>query len=183
MPELPEVETLARTLRPALLGRTILETDLRWKRTLAAPSSETFRKKVRGQEIKDISRRAKFFDIQLSSLDLIIHLRMSGDLLVVLGGYEPAKHDRLILKLSGDATFVFSDPRKFGRVWLVNDATRFFSDLGPEPLSIHLRPPGCFRHYTTGGGNSNRCSSTRVSSPAWATSTPTRPCTWRNYIR
>ena len=144
MPELPEVETLARTLRPALLGRTILEADLRWKRTLAAPSSETFRKKVRGQEIKDISRRAKFFDIQLSSLDLIIHLRMSGDLLVVLGGYEPAKHDRLILKLSGDATFVFSDPRKFGRVWLVNDATRFFSDLGPEPLSDTFTPAWLF---------------------------------------
>ncbi|MCX6034372.1 MAG: DNA-formamidopyrimidine glycosylase, partial [Chloroflexi bacterium] len=97
MPELPEVETIARTLRPALIGKTILSADLRWPGTLAAPSLAAFKKHLKGQQIESISRRAKFLDLQLSNSHLLIHLRMSGDVLVVLGGYQPAKHDRLIV--------------------------------------------------------------------------------------
>ena len=135
MPELPEVETISRILRTALTGRTILSADLRWSRTLAAPSSATFKKIIRGQQIISISRRGKFLDLQLSSFHLLMHLRMSGDLLVVLGGYQPATHDRLILQLSEDTSLIFSDPRKFGRIWLVKDPAGIFRDLGPEPLS------------------------------------------------
>ncbi len=143
MPELPEVETIARTLRLALIGKTILSADLRWKRTLAAPSPAKFRQQVQGQQVTGVSRRAKYFILQLTSLrepqgkpsSLLIHLRMSGDLLVVLGGYQPAKHDRLIVQLSEDTSLIFSDPRKFGRVWLVDDPAEIFRDLGPEPLS------------------------------------------------
>jgi formamidopyrimidine-DNA glycosylase len=135
MPELPEVETIIRTLRPALLGKDILSADLRWNRTLVSPSPAKFMKAIQGQKIQEIVRRAKFLDLRLSDFHLIIHLRMSGDLLVILGGYQPANHDRLILKLTGDMTLVFSDPRKFGRVWLVDDPSQIFQNLGPEPLS------------------------------------------------
>lgn len=140
MPELPEVETIARTLRPALIGKIILSSDLRWPRTLAAPAPAVFRKRLKGQRIESISRRAKFLDLQLSDQHLLIHLRMSGDLLVVLGGYEPAKHDRLVAKLSEDTSLVFSDPRKFGRIWLVKDADEILGNLGPEPLSDGFTP-------------------------------------------
>lgn len=140
MPELPEVETIVRVLRPALLGKTILSADLRWPRTLAAPSPVAFKRRLKGQQIESISRRAKFLDLQLSDSHLIIHLRMSGDLLVVLGGYQPAKHDRLIAHLSEDTSLVFSDPRKFGRVWLVDDPAGIFRHLGPEPLSEAFTP-------------------------------------------
>ncbi|MFA5874318.1 MAG: bifunctional DNA-formamidopyrimidine glycosylase/DNA-(apurinic or apyrimidinic site) lyase [Anaerolineales bacterium] len=140
MPELPEVETIARTLRPALLGKTILSADLRWPHTLAAPSPAAFKKHLKGQRIESISRRAKFLDLQLSDSHLLIHLRMSGDLLVVLGGYQPAKHDRLIAQLSEDTSLIFSDPRKFGRIWLVDDPAEIFRDLGPEPLSEAFTP-------------------------------------------
>jgi formamidopyrimidine-DNA glycosylase len=135
MPELPEVETFVRTLRPALIGKTILSATLLWPRTLADPAQATFKKNIRGQKIISISRRAKFLDLELSKSHLLIHLRMSGEMLVVLGGYQPAIHDRLILQLSEDARLIFSDPRKFGRVWLVKDTTSIFSKLGPEPLS------------------------------------------------
>jgi formamidopyrimidine-DNA glycosylase len=135
MPELPEVETIVNTLRPALIGKTILSADLLWQRTLAAPSPGSFKKNIRGQKISAITRRAKFLDLALSSSHLLFHLRMSGDLLVVLGGYQPAIHDRLILQLSEDTRLIFSDPRKFGRVWLVKDPAGIFRDLGPEPLS------------------------------------------------
>ena len=140
MPELPEVETIARILRPVLIDKTILSADLRWPRTLATPSPAVFKKRLKGQQIESISRRAKFLDIQLSNLHLLIHLRMSGDLLVVLGGYQPAKHDRLIMQLSQDTSLIFSDPRKFGRVWLVDDPTKIFQGLGPEPLSEAFTP-------------------------------------------
>jgi formamidopyrimidine-DNA glycosylase len=140
MPELPEVETIVRTLRPALLGKIILSVDLRWPGTLAAPSPATFKKHLKGRQIESISRRAKFLDLQLSDSHLLIHLRMSGDLLVVLGGYQPAKHDRLIVHLSEDTSLIFSDPRKFGRVWLVKDPAEIFRDLGPEPLSEGFTP-------------------------------------------
>jgi formamidopyrimidine-DNA glycosylase len=140
MPELPEVETFARTLYPALIGKTFLSVDLRWRRTLAAPSPSTFKKRLAGQQVRSISRRAKFLDFHLSNVHLIVHLRMSGDLLVVLGGYQPAKHDRLVAQLSEDTSLIFSDPRKFGRVWLVDDPVGFFQDLGPEPLSEEFTP-------------------------------------------
>jgi formamidopyrimidine-DNA glycosylase len=135
MPELPEVETIVRTLRPALIGKNILSADLRWTRTLAAPSISLFKKYLKGQRIESIERRAKFLDLQLSDFHLIIHLRMSGDLLVVLGGYQPANHDRLILQLSDDTSLIFNDTRKFGRVWLVKDPAKVLGDLGPEPLT------------------------------------------------
>jgi formamidopyrimidine-DNA glycosylase len=144
MPELPEVETIARTLRPALIDKTILSVDLRWPRTLDAPSPAVFKKHIKGQRIESISRRAKFLDIQLSDSHLLIHLRMSGDLLVVLGGYQPAKHDRLIVHLSEDTSLIFSDPRKFGRVLLVDDPAETFRDLGPEPLSEAFTPDWLF---------------------------------------
>jgi formamidopyrimidine-DNA glycosylase len=140
MPELPEVETIISSLRPALIGKTILSVDLRWNRTLVNPSPKKFQKVILGQQIQDIFRRAKFLQIKLSGSYLIIHLRMSGDLLVVLGGYQPAKHDRLILKMTDDMSLVFSDPRKFGRVWLLDDPSVVFQNLGPEPLSDEFTP-------------------------------------------
>jgi formamidopyrimidine-DNA glycosylase len=140
MPELPEVETLVRTLRPTLIGKSILSADLHWNHTLASPSPAKFKKQIVGQKIRDLSRRAKFLNCQLSNTNLLIHLRMSGDLMVILGGYKPAKHDRLILKLTDDTTLVFCDPRKFGRVWLVDDPAEIFRDLGPEPLLDEFTP-------------------------------------------
>src|SRR4026209_2861862 len=99
MPELPEVETIARKLRPHLVGKTIREADLRWPRTLAFPSPRKFKEQIKGQEIKEVTRRAKFFILHLSDFSLLIHLRMSGDLLIKDSKIGPAKHDRLILRL------------------------------------------------------------------------------------
>ena len=67
MPELPEVETFARQLKPALVGKTILSADLRWNRTLAMPSPKKFKAQIQGQKIKDVTRRAKYLVFHLSS--------------------------------------------------------------------------------------------------------------------
>ena len=144
MPELPEVETLARKLRPQLLGRIITEADLLWRRTLAVPSLRKFRELIRGQEIKDVTRRAKYFILRLSDYSLLVHLRMSGDLLIKESKIKPEKHDRLILTLaasrsddvdSESSALVFNDTRKFGRVWFTAHPEQILAQLGPEPLS------------------------------------------------
>lgn len=148
MPELPEVETIARKLGPELTGRTIREADLRWSRTLATPSPKKFREQVTGQKIMGVSRRAKYFILHLSSLrpgsgqafTLLIHLRMSGDLLVRNSTIRPEKHDRLVLKLSGGKSLAFNDTRKFGRVWLTAEPEEILGKLGPEPLGADFTP-------------------------------------------
>jgi formamidopyrimidine-DNA glycosylase len=151
MPELPEVETITRALHPEIVGRTILGADIRWARTVATPSARLFRRNIVGQTVLDASRRGKFVHLQLSSSHLLIHLRMSGDLLVKPGSPAPEAHDRLLLLLSpqnrsaaakpgpgwagSEVSLVFNDTRKFGRVWLTQDPVSVIGGLGPEPLS------------------------------------------------
>lgn len=90
MPELPEVETIVNNLRqgspgkPSLLGRRITGVQLLWEKTLETPVFPEFRQRVTGQVIEDIRRRGKFIIFSLNSDALLIHLRMSGDLLVEL---------------------------------------------------------------------------------------------------
>jgi formamidopyrimidine-DNA glycosylase len=150
MPELPEVETIARALRPELVGRKIVSASLLWARTLAAPSPAEFEERIVGQSIVEVGRRAKYINLQLTAFNLFIHLRMSGDLYiqdgadpsigsyrpdVLLGGQAlPDKHDRLRLGLSDGRLLIFNDTRKFGRVWLVADADEVTGGLGPEPF-------------------------------------------------
>jgi formamidopyrimidine-DNA glycosylase len=156
MPELPEVETIARKLKPQLLGQTIQDAQLRWNRTLAFPSPKKFKEWIKGQEVKEVTRRAKYFILRLSDFSLLIHLRMSGDLMIKEGKIKPEKHDRLILTLTsprptadrqvlpqngaGVRTLVFNDTRKFGRVWLTADPEEVLGKLGPEPLSRRFTP-------------------------------------------
>jgi len=135
MPELPEVETIARKLEPDLIGKTILEANLRWARTLALPSPALFKEQIKGQRIREVTRRAKYFILHLSESSLLIHLRMSGDLSIKNSTISPEKHDRLVLKLSDDQSLFFNDTRKFGRVWLTSKPEELLGRLGPEPLS------------------------------------------------
>jgi len=138
MPELPEVETVARRIEKDILGKTIVSADVRWARTLATPSVKKFKEQIKGQKIKGISRRAKYINILIKKYNLLIHLKMSGDLTVRKGKIKPEKHDRLILDLklpnSGISQLAFNDTRKFGKVWLTNQPEKFLGKLGPEPL-------------------------------------------------
>jgi formamidopyrimidine-DNA glycosylase len=145
MPELPEVETFARNLRPALTGRTITAARLLWARTLAAPAPDEFQRRITGQVICQVNRRGKFLILQLSADYLLIHLRMSGDLRLGADAGEMAPHDRLILSLDDGARLAFNDTRKFGRVWLVQDADSVVGNLGPEPLGKAFTPGSLYQ--------------------------------------
>ncbi|PKN95300.1 MAG: DNA-formamidopyrimidine glycosylase [Chloroflexi bacterium HGW-Chloroflexi-6] len=138
MPELPEVETITRNLRPALLGRQVVSVGLFWPRTLATPAAERFAEQISGQRIEQVTRRAKYIHITLSGGHLLIHLRMSGDLFMRPSPYAAQPHDRLHLMLDSGETLVFNDTRKFGRVWLVDQPDEVLGKLGPEPFSVEF---------------------------------------------
>jgi formamidopyrimidine-DNA glycosylase len=146
MPELPEVETIANGLRqggfgsPSILNQRIVEASLLWERTLAVPSPKEFTARVVGQTITAVSRRGKFLLLTLTPDSLIIHLRMSGDLIVEPADAPIPAHHRLVLKLQNGLRLGFNDTRKFGRAWLVADPAQVVSGLGPEPFAEDLTP-------------------------------------------
>jgi len=146
MPELPEVETIARSLRqPAgtavgqrraagLPGRILTGAALTWARTLAAPAAGELSPRLAGQSVQQVGRRGKFLVITLSQDTLLIHLRMSGDLRLENNDGALQTHDRLALYFADGDRLVFNDPRKFGRAWLLADPLPVLGKLGPEPL-------------------------------------------------
>ena len=153
MPELPEVETITRLLRqgtnerPATLaGCQISSSNLLWQRSLAEPDPEEFSRRIVGQTIQEVGRRGKFIVLSLTKSTLLIHLRMSGDMRLedaidADGNPIPVeKHDRLILNFIDGQRLAFNDTRKFGRIWLVEDAQKVLGGLGPEPLDPQLTP-------------------------------------------
>ena len=158
MPELPEVETIRRLLCrerpdcPSLVGRRILGAWVGWSRTLAEPTPAEFRRRIRGQTIRRIERRAKHLLLRLSRDTLMIHLGMSGSLHLRRGRgarrltpqvrtrihavpEDPSQYCRLSILLSDGWRLDFDDPRKFGRVRFVTDPARALRGIGPEPLS------------------------------------------------
>jgi formamidopyrimidine-DNA glycosylase len=138
MPELPEVETLARTLRGRVLGDVMVGAEIRWPRTLAEPAPEAFARAIFGRRISAVERRAKFLLLSLDPFTLVFHLRMTGRLLVADGPQAPelaGAHVHLLLPLASGRVLYFHDVRKFGRVWLVGNVAALLGKLGMEPLS------------------------------------------------
>lgn len=135
MPELPEVETVVRALKPQVLGRRIIAVRLNWPRHVDRPDLPEFRARISGLQILDVYRRAKFIVLTLDQGEnLIIHLRMSGHLAVVDPSISADKHTHTVFKLDNGQELRFRDTRKFGRVYLVSDTNEVLGDLGPEPL-------------------------------------------------
>lgn len=127
-------------LRPVLTGHTILGVEVHWEGAIAVPSPAEFRCLLPGQRIEGVERRGKFVVLRLSGYDLLIHLRMTGQLLVVAPGEHCGpRHLRVALALSGKR-LLFNDTRKFGRMYLVRDRCQVLGSLGPEPLASDFTP-------------------------------------------
>jgi len=147
MPELPEVETVARDLRGLVLGARIVGTRSTWPRTLRTHSPEAFARDVAGCKIEAVGRRAKLVVVELSGgLALTIHLKMTGQLFVVPSDAPSDPYVRLVLELEDGREIRFRDIRKFGRVGLYGrdpatgelvvepGGAAVFAGHGPEPL-------------------------------------------------
>ena len=147
MPELPEVETVARDLRPRIVGATIVGARCSWARTLRTHSPEAFAEAVAGRRVEAVGRRAKLLVVELSGeAALTIHLKMTGQLFVVPAEKPVDPYVRLILELADGRELRFRDIRKFGRIGLYGrdpvtgdlvtevGGSAVFGAFGPEPL-------------------------------------------------
>ena len=136
MPELPEVETIRRTLAPALEGRTITAVSFRWPRTCVGDARET-ETRLAGQSIERLDRHGKYLLLRLLRDDresvLVIHLRMTGNLLV---NGAPGDYTRATMALDDGTRLVFQDMRKFGRWQWSESLPARLAALGPDPLEI-----------------------------------------------
>jgi formamidopyrimidine-DNA glycosylase len=141
MPELPEVETVVRMIRPRLVGRRITACEVSWKRTIADTSLAEFRRELVGRRVLSVGRRAKFITIELEPARwLVCHLRMTGRLHVEPRGWDAGPFAKVRLDLDDLSALHFIDVRKFGRMWLLRDTDELFGALGPEPLSPEFTP-------------------------------------------
>jgi formamidopyrimidine-DNA glycosylase len=157
MPELPEVETVARTLREGrgcgawpLIGRTIQSAQVLWPREIGNLKPRAFKKRVAGARVTAISRHGKYLIITLAppshlnsgtssnrqSQVMLVHLKMSGRLDVLPQGEAFSKHARVVWLLDKGLALRFDDARKFGRVWLVDDPAQVIGKLGPDALAM-----------------------------------------------
>ncbi len=136
MPELPEVETIARDLRAAgLVGRVLACARVYWPRSVAEPEVEEFCRRLAGRRIAGVGRRGKFLVFALGGGgELLLHLRMSGRLELCRPGAARRPHEHVVLRFEDGGELRFHDTRKFGRLYLTEDAGRILGRIGPEPL-------------------------------------------------
>ena len=136
MPELPEVETTVRALKPKLEKSRIKSFELRNK-NLRWPVPSNLSKKLISKSVSSLSRRAKYLIVDLGSEYLLIHLGMSGSLRYLSNNISPEKHDHWDLCFENGMILRYTDPRRFGSIHYTKDFKNHFliKSLGPEPLS------------------------------------------------
>ncbi|WP_018662540.1 DNA-formamidopyrimidine glycosylase [Heyndrickxia acidiproducens] len=140
MPELPEVETVRRTLEQLVISKTIAKVDVFWPKIIKKPEiTEQFQDALTGQTIRSIARRGKFLIFYTDSYALVSHLRMEGRYRVY-GQDEPVeKHTHVIFHFTDGTDLRYKDVRKFGTMHLFSKGEEMhslpLSHLGPEPFS------------------------------------------------
>jgi formamidopyrimidine-DNA glycosylase len=153
MPELPEVETVCRSLRPHLLGRTIKRLTVREPR-LRVPVNKQALKSVTGRRVEAVRRIAKYVVIDLAGdLAWVFHLGMSGKLICVPSGALRRKHDHIVAALDDGRELRYHDPRRFGLSMVSARSALLelpqFRALGVDPFDPKLTGEYLF-HFTRG---------------------------------
>ena len=134
MPELPEVETITRTLAPRLRGRRIVSAEFTCLRVLRGDPDSTAAA-LAGRKIRGVQRHGKFIEIQLDGgRSFTVHLGMTGKLLM---NATPGRHTHATLVLDR-GTLLYDDSRQFGRLELSEGLPARVQKLGPEPLEVTL---------------------------------------------
>ncbi len=135
MPELPEVETTRQGIAPHLVGHrvvalTIRQPHLRW------PIPSVLRRRLPGQKIETVERRAKYLLAHTNAGSALLHLGMSGSLRILAADTPPGAHDHFDWCLDSGHILRYTDPRRFGcLLWQASGATHpLLAALGPEPL-------------------------------------------------
>lgn len=140
MPELPEVETVKRTLEQLVLGKKIKEVSVFWPKIIKKPEPvKQFQDALVGQTIRSISRRGKFLIFILDDYSMVSHLRMEGKYMLFQKEEPYDKHTHVIFSFIDGTELRYRDVRKFGTMHLFEKGQELKSlplvNLGPEPLS------------------------------------------------
>lgn len=140
MPELPEVETVRRTLEQLVLGKEIKEVSVFWPKIIKKPEPvKQFQDALVGQTIRSISRRGKFLIFILDDYSMVSHLRMEGKYMLYQKEEPYDKHTHVIFSFIDGTELRYRDVRKFGTMHLFEKGQELKSlplvNLGPEPLS------------------------------------------------
>ncbi|MCB0339864.1 MAG: bifunctional DNA-formamidopyrimidine glycosylase/DNA-(apurinic or apyrimidinic site) lyase [Bdellovibrionales bacterium] len=145
MPELPEVESLAKSLSRHLIGKRVRSINTRWKRSISIGSTNGLKSSLNRLVVSKVSRRGKFLILSFSkslktqpNIFLLVHLRMSGRLDWIKSSTLPRKHDRIIFGFTGGCDLRFHDVRKFGLVYLVDNPSEVTASAGVEPLAVEF---------------------------------------------
>jgi len=133
MPELPEVEVVVRELRERLIGERIKAIDVFWPKSLVK-NGECAEKQV----IQAIRRHGKYIIIELQSCYLVVHLRMTGQLIVTPIARKNEKHLQVLIHLFSGKFLHFFDSRKFGRLYLTKYPEQVMQNVGMDALDEHL---------------------------------------------
>lgn len=137
MPELPEVETTLRGIKPHLLQQTVASVVIRHP-TLRWPIPANLEKLIKNHRVIDIVRRGKYLLFSFKTGSMILHLGMSGRLRVLAHPEKAAKHDHLDITFANKICLRFTDPRRFGAVLWTADEPHLhplLANIGPEPLT------------------------------------------------
>ena len=133
MPELPEVETVVRTVAPRLMGRRIVAANFS-SRFVTPGNRAVLAARLAGRRVENVRRRGKFIVIGLDQGTLAVHLGMTGRLLV---SGQPGEHTYGVFTLD-EGQILYDDPRQFGKIeWSAGPPKRV-ARLGPEPLEVGL---------------------------------------------
>ena len=136
MPELPEVETIARGLANAITGRTIADAEVSLGRVVV-PEPQRFGAEIAGERVERVGRRGKYVVATLGSgRALVVHLRMTGRLIFqAAGAWTPCPYTNVTLRFVDGSRLCFADARTFGRMRLVGPEEPWAAEVGVEPLS------------------------------------------------
>ena len=155
MPELPEVETVVRGLRPHLVGAQISDVTATVERLRTAVDLPRLREACRGRTIRAVRRRAKFIVVELDGeVGMLLHLGMTGAFRIVPHEAPPAAHERVAWQLADGRSWRFLDVRRFGAVQVcalppTGGDPELLDGLGPEPLGPDF--DGAFLYEVTRG--------------------------------
>lgn len=139
MPELPEVETVRRTLTELLIGKTIEDVWVGWPAMIKEPDDvDRFALMLTGQTIQSIGRKGKFLKLYLDDCVLVSHLRMEGKYALKEKDSERSKHTHVVIRFTDGTALHYADVRKFGTMHAFVKGTEEqrppLSKVGPEPV-------------------------------------------------
>lgn len=144
MPELPEVETIRKTLKNLVLNKEIKDIEVYWGKIIKHPDDvEHFKQIIVGQKIRDVKRKGKFLIFELDTDMLVSHLRMEGKYSVDQTGIERDKHTHVIFDFTDGTSLQYNDVRKFGTMHVFTKeeylSVKPLNQLGPDPFEANYK--------------------------------------------